>query len=182
MIFLETSIKGLYIIEPTPNYDERGWFSRVYCQKEFLQISNDEIFVQINHSFNVKKGTFRGFHYQIFPSCEQKLIRCISGSALDIVIDLRRGSETFLKNIHVKITKNNKMIFVPKGCAHGFLTLEDNTELLYHHTAFYEQRSERGIRYDDPMLNISLKEKINIISKKDLEYPMLPKDFTGLET
>jgi dTDP-4-dehydrorhamnose 3,5-epimerase len=146
MKFTKTSLSGVLEIDLEPFADERGWFARTYCEKEFEAAGLQSKFVQFNHSFNERAGTFRGFHYQVPPHAETKLIRCISGSVMDIVIDLRRGSPTFLKSIQVKLSaENKKMILIPEGFAHGFITLEENSALLYHHTEFYHIESEQGI-------------------------------------
>lgn len=139
-------------------------------------------FVQINHSFNAKKGTFRGMHFQNQPNAEGKLIRCISGGVVDFVVDLRKGSVTFLRWIKVELnSKNRQMIFIPKGCAHGFQTLEDDTELVYHHTVSYRKESDSGVRFDDPLINIKLPLEISMISEKDKSHVLLDVNFKGIE-
>jgi dTDP-4-dehydrorhamnose 3,5-epimerase len=181
MKFNESPIAGVYIIEPELIEDNRGVFFRTFCKEDFEKINFQKEFVQMNHSLN-NKGVFRGFHYQEAPYTETKLIRCISGKVYDVVIDLRKNSSTFLKNYSVELSKENrKMILIPDGCAHGFLALEDQTELLYHHTNFYNKQADKGIRYDDPVLNINLPFEISCISEKDRSYPLLDKNFKGIE-
>lgn len=181
MKFEQTILHGVYIVTLQPNYDERGMFSRVYCKKEFESINHTKEFVQINHSITVNKGTIRGLHYQKPPKCETKLIRCIQGSVYDVVVDLRKNSPTRLKWIGVELSKKElKMIYIPEGCAHGFQTLEDNTELLYHHTQYYSPESEGSVRYNDAILNINWPEEVTNISVKDKDIPLINEDF-GVE-
>lgn len=181
MKFIETELKGAYTIEIEPSVDDRGWFSRVFCMKEFGQINHNENFVQINHSSNTNKGTVRGIHYQIPPKAETKLIRCIRGEIFDVIIDLRENSPTFLQWIGVELSAENmKMIYVHEGFAHGFQTLEDNSELIYHHTSFYDPSAERGIKYNDKLVGIKWPLDITNISEKDTNYPLLDSHFKGL--
>lgn len=180
MIINETGFQGLFIIENIPLQDERGLFSRVFCKKELFQICKKEI-VQINHSVNNKKGTIRGMHYQVSPYAESKLIRCIQGSVFDVAIDLRKNSKTFLKWFGIVLSKDNwKMIFIPEGFAHGFQTLEANTELLYHHTGYYSPEYERGLNFNDPVININWEIEQFTCSEKDLHLPLITNNFIGL--
>lgn len=182
MKFNRLPIPGVITIEPHPLLDNRGSFMRVFCKNEFQEQGIESEFVQINQSYNKLKGTFRGFHYQVPPHAERKLIRCIAGGVIDIVIDLRRSSPTFLQHLFVEITaENGHMIFIPEGVAHGFISLHDNTKLLYHHTAFYQPGSERGIRFDDPRIDIKLPFEPMVLSDKDRQYPLLPDDFSGID-
>ncbi len=182
MIFQPTQISGCFVIELQPFSDERGWFSRVFCEHEAEPYLGKLNFVQINHSFNRRKGTFRGMHFQRPPFAEGKLIRCISGAVMDFVLDLRRKSPTFQHFVQLELSSLNRcMVFLPKGTAHGFQTLVDNTELIYHHTSFYTPEADAGIRYDDPMLNLHLPLEITSISEKDKNYPLLPLNFNGIE-
>ena len=147
MIFTETPLAGSYLISLTPYGDSRGWFARTYCKKEFNQIGHDKEWVQLNHSYSSTKGTVRGMHYQSEPYGEIKMVRCIAGVVYDVIIDLRKDSSTFLKWFGVEISGENKcMIYIPKGFAHGFQTLSDNAELIYHHTEFYTPSAEAGLR------------------------------------
>ena len=139
MIFTETGLSGAFVVEPEPFIDERGSFARVYCKDEFKHIGSIKEFVQINHSVNKLKGTFRGLHYQLPPFTETKLIRCIHGKVFDVIVDIRTKSDTFLKHFAINLSAvNMKMILVPEGFAHGFLTLKDNSQMIYHHTALYK--------------------------------------------
>lgn len=181
MIFKETHLKGAYVIDLESVKDERGMFSRVFCENEFKEIGHTKQFVQINHSFNTKKGTFRGLHYQKQPFSEIKLIRCITGSVFDIIIDLRKNSNTFLKSSTIELSAFNfKMIYVPEGFAHGFLTLEENTQLIYHHTSFYQPGYETGLRFNDPVLGIELPFNPTIITEKDKLHPFINSSFKGI--
>ena len=180
MIIKKTEFNDLFVIENTPVKDTRGLFSRVFCKKELSEICHKE-FVQINHSVNFKKGTIRGMHYQIAPFSESKLIRCIQGSVFDVAVDLRKKSPTFLKWFGIVLSKDNwKMIFIPEGFAHGFQKLEDNTELLYHHTEYYSPQHERGINFNDPTIDIKWKNKPLIYSEKDIYLPFITFEFKGL--
>lgn len=182
MRFDKTKIEGCFSISPDVYEDERGGFYRVFCEEEIKEFAGDIKFVQINHSMNKLKGTFRGLHYQIPPHIEDKLIRCVSGKVIDIFLDLRTDSPTFLQYDFLELSETNRrMVFLCKGIAHGFLTLEDNTQLIYHHTQFYNKESERGVRYDDPQIQLELPVDINVISTKDLQYDLLPNGFNGLE-
>lgn len=182
MIFGETLLSGAYIVEPEPFEDERGSFARVYCKNEFAAIGHQKEFIQVNHSVNKLKGTFRGLHYQLPPFAEIKLIRCIVGKVFDVIVDIRQNSQTFLQHFSVELSEENmKMIYVPEGFAHGFITLTDNAQLIYQHTAFYKTGFESGFRYDDPTLNIQLPVQPEIITEKDKNYPLITDSFKGLE-
>lgn len=181
MIFTPSPLAGCYTINFQPHTDDRGWFSRVYCQKEFETINHHLPFVQFNHSFNHKKGTIRGMHYQNPPFQEIKLIRCISGAVYDVVIDLRKDSPTFLQHFGIELSAiNHQMIYIPNGFAHGFQTLEDNTQLLYHHTEFYQPGYEAGIHYLDPKVQIDWKLPLSIISDRDKNFNFINQNFKGI--
>jgi dTDP-4-dehydrorhamnose 3,5-epimerase len=181
MIFTEIKLKGAFIVEPEPHTDERGLFARTFCQDEFKAVGLDKPFVQINHSVNHTARTLRGLHYQVEPFVEAKLIRCIAGKVFDVIVDLRKKSDTYLQYFGIDLSeKNMKMIYVPEGFAHGFVTLENNTQLIYHHTAFYKPGFEAGIRYNDPRLNIDWPVEPAIISEKDKNIPLLDASFSGL--
>lgn len=172
MKFLETPLKGAYIIDLEKREDERGFFARAWCQKEFESHGIYRLPVQANMSFNMKMGTIRGMHYQASPYQESKLIRCIKGSIYDVIIDLRKDSPTYRKWFGIELTDENRtMLFVPEDIAHGFLTLKDNTEVMYQVSAFYNFESERIIRYNDPSFNIQWPIKVSVISKKDIDTP-----------
>ena len=181
MNFTPTPLPGAYTITLTPLQDERGLFARTFCKQEFEAIGHQAEFVQFNHSINLKKGTLRGMHFQKPPHTETKLIRCVAGAVFDVIVDLRAESPTFLKWFGAELSAENMMMmYVPDRFAHGFLTLTDCAELLYHHTGFYTPAAEGGIRFDDPALHIQWPEKPLIISLKDQHYPLLDNVFTGL--
>ena len=181
MIFAATPLKGAYTIETELFQDDRGWFTRTFCKTEFLEISHKGEFVQINHSHTNQKGTIRGMHYQLQPFSEIKLIRCIRGEVFDVIIDIRKGSPTFLQYFSVTLSDENmKMIYIPEGFAHGFQTLRNHAELIYHHTNFYTPGMEGGIRFNDPAININWPEKVQMISEKDKNIPILSNAFQGI--
>lgn len=176
MIFKETRLKGAFVIELEPIGDERGFFARSFCVKEFERHGLNPHIAQCNTSFNKKKGTLRGMHYQIAPHEEAKLVRCIRGAIYDVIIDLRLQSSTFKEWISVELTSyNHKMLYIPEGFAHSFQTLEDNTEVFYQMSEFYHPESARGVRWDDPVLRIGWPISQPIISVKDSSYPFLDK-------
>jgi dTDP-4-dehydrorhamnose 3,5-epimerase len=168
MNFKETSLEGLWIVSTKKINDKRGVFYRTYCENFFSEINWEGKFVQQNISINYKKGTFRGLHFQKSPFEEEKLVRCVAGSVLDIVVDIRKNSSSYLKHFEIELSSKNCLaLFIPKGFAHGFLTLEDNSIMLYNHSQFYNVNHDSGINYKDPLLNIKLKNKISEISEKD---------------
>lgn len=172
MIIRETALKGAYVIEPERKEDERGYFARTWCQHEFEANGLKPSWVQSNMSGNHRKGTLRGMHYQTAPHEEIKLVRCTSGSLYDVIIDLRRHSPTYLQHIGVELSSSNlKMLYIPEGIAHGYQTLEDETEVLYLMTAFYAPESARGVRWNDPLFGIRWPEDPRIISERDQTYP-----------
>lgn len=182
MRFKETPLKGAYIIELEPHTDNRGTFVRLYCKDEFSAINHGKEFVQTNYSITNQKGAVRGMHYQVSPSAETKLIGCINGRVFDVIVDIRKKSSTFLKWFAVELSKQGtKMIYIPEGFAHGFQTLEDNSELIYHHTAYYHPENERTMRYDDKRINIVWPIKITEISEKDEHAQPLDIKFKGIE-
>jgi dTDP-4-dehydrorhamnose 3,5-epimerase len=183
MKFIETPLSGAYVIEPEPFRDERGLFARTFCQEEFGQIGLRMQIVQINHSVTRKKGAIRGMHYQRPPACEAKLIRCVQGGVFDVMVDLRADSPTFRRHHGVELSKNDmRMVFIPEGFAHGFQTLTDDAELVYHHSAFYSPQYEHGLRYDDPALAINWPLPAGDVSLRDQSYPMIDERFKGLKT
>jgi dTDP-4-dehydrorhamnose 3,5-epimerase len=174
MNFKATGFSGLYLIEVNQLKDERGIFARTYCQEEFKKIGFDKTFVQMNFSFNPKKGTFRGLHFQRPPFEETKLIRCSSGKVFDIALDIRKSSSTYLQWYGCELSQENRdMLLIPEGFAHGFITLEDNSELVYAHTAFYNPAADAGIRFNDSAFQLELPTEITVISEKDKNYPLL---------
>lgn len=171
MIFTETKLKGAYIIEPEQLSDERGFFARTWCQKEFQVHGLNSKVAQCNISYNKKKGTLRGMHYQTAPFEEAKVVWCTRGALYDVIIDLRPNSATFRKWIAVELTaENRKMLYIPEGLAHGFQTLLDNTEVFYQMAEFYEASHARGVRWDDSAFNIQWPHKVSVISDKDSQY------------
>lgn len=174
MIFTETKLRGSFIIEPEKVEDERGFFARTWDNKIFEEHGLNSKIVQCNISFNKKKGTIRGMHYQAYPHEEAKLVRCTKGKAYEVMIDLRTQSSTHMQWIGIEITAENyKMLYVPEGFALGFQTLEDNTELFYQMSERYAPEFSRGIRWDDPSIKISWPLKPTVISKKDLSFAAL---------
>ncbi|WP_373034671.1 dTDP-4-dehydrorhamnose 3,5-epimerase [Sulfurimonas sp.] len=178
---ISTYLDGLFVIEPNKFIDDRGSFSRVYCEEELKEISNISI-KQINHSISRSKGTVRGMHFQYEPNAEVKMVKCVKGKVFDVVIDIRKDSPTFLKTFSIELTdENQKMIYIPKGFAHGFQTLEDNTELLYLHSTIYIPSNEGALNVTDPLLNIKWPLDIINLSKRDNEHRFLDNDFKGIE-
>jgi dTDP-4-dehydrorhamnose 3,5-epimerase len=172
MTFHETKLARVFEITLDLNSDERGFFARSWCQKEFDQQGLNPKVVQCNVSFNVRKGTLRGMHYQDAPYQEAKLVRCTQGSIYDVVVDLRPRSPTFKDWIAVVLTADkHNMVYVPEGCGHGFLTLEDETEVFYQMSEFYHGELSRGVRWDDPAFQITWPDKVEVISERDRTYP-----------
>jgi dTDP-4-dehydrorhamnose 3,5-epimerase len=179
--FHKTPLSGCYALELTPFSDERGWFARTYCTQEFGGIGHSAEWLQINHSFTKKKGTIRGLHYQHKPYSEIKLVRCIAGSVYDVVIDIRKDSASFLQWFSIELSAvNKKMIYIPEGFAHGFQTLSDDTELIYHHSAVYQPGSEGGIKYNDPVFNIQWPHEVSEISERDNKHPFIDSNFKAI--
>ncbi len=171
MTFHETKLKGVFEIHLERKPDERGFFARSWCQKEFESNGLNPKLVQCSISFNARRGTLRGMHYQVAPYQEAKLIRCTSGGIYDVVVDLRPDSVTFKNWIAVVLTAaNHHMVYVPEGCGHGFLTLEDDTEVFYQMSEFYNSEAARGVRWNDPAFGISWPEEVKVISERDRTY------------
>lgn len=172
MKFHETEISGVFEIEPELKPDERGFFARTWCQREFELHRLNSNLVQCSISFNKRIGTLRGMHYQAAPHAETKLVRCTRGAIYDVVVDLRPQSPTFKKWVGVDLTaENHRMIYVPAGCAHGFLTLKAESEVFYQMSEFYDAESARGVRWDDSAFQIAWPEKVEVISDRDRNYP-----------
>ena len=181
MKFTELSIKGVFSVELEPHEDSRGMFVRGFCKKELANIGFKNDIIQINNSLTRIKGTFRGLHYQNNPYAEIKIVRCLKGAVADFVVDIRKGSPTFLKWIKIDLTEDNfKMIFIPQGFAHGFQTLTDNCELLYLHSEFYSQTAEAAINYLDPAIKLKLLLPVADISKRDKNHPFITAYFEGV--
>ncbi len=172
MIFRETRLKGAYLIEPEKRCDDRGFFARTWCEKEFADHYLNPRIVQCNISFNKRKGTLRGMHYQIAPAAEAKLVRCTNGAIYDVIIDLRPDSPTFKQYVAETLSgQDHNMLYVPEGFAHGFVTVEDNTEIFYQMTAFYSPQHSRGVRWNDPAFGIVWPVHDPIMLDRDREYP-----------
>jgi dTDP-4-dehydrorhamnose 3,5-epimerase len=172
MIFKETNLKGAFIIEPEIMADERGFFARTWCAREFEAHGLTPKLVQCNISFNKQKGTLRGMHYQVVPHEEAKVVRCTMGTIYDVIIDLRPNSSTYKRWASVDMSaENRRMLYVPEGFAHGFLTLEDDTEVFYQMSEFYAPECARGVRWNDPAFNITWPLGVTVISEKDGQYP-----------
>lgn len=172
MNFMETKLSGSYVIEPERLEDGRGFFARAWCKREFEERGLDANPVQCNISFNRKRGTLRGMHLQLPPYEETKLVRCTRGSIYDVIIDLRPDSGTYLKWVGVELSaENGKMLYVPGGFAHGYLTLEDSTEVFYQVSQFYAPGAEAGVKWDDPVFGIEWPEPGAVISEKDRSWP-----------
>ena len=172
MIFTETILKGAYLIKPQRMEDERGFFARVWCRKEFEAHGLSTALVQCNVSFNASKGTLRGMHFQVSPHEEAKLVRCTMGAIYDVIIDLRKDSPTYLRHFaEVLSAENRNMFCIPEGFAHGFITLEDRTEVFYQMSAFYNAESARGVRWNDPAFGIRWPSEVRVISERDRNYP-----------
>jgi dTDP-4-dehydrorhamnose 3,5-epimerase len=182
MNIVELPIAGAFIVEGKPHSDHRGAFKRFYCEKVLAEVIGERRIVQINHSLTHSVGSVRGFHFQHAPYAEMKMVRCIRGRVWDVLVDLRAGSRTFL-NWHAQELSPEKalMMVMPEGCAHGFQTLEPDSELLYLHTNFYTSQAEAGLRHDDPKLKIDWPLKVTDISERDKDHPLLTNDFVGLE-
>jgi len=171
MRFIETKLKGAYVIEIEPIFDNRGFFARSWCQQEFSDRGLDPNLVQCNISFNAKKGTLRGMHYQVNPHEEAKLVRCTQGAIYDVIIDIRPDSPTFKGWIDVVLSADNRrMLYISRGFAHGFQTLDDNSEVFYQMSNVYHPESARGIRWDDPEFQLEWQIESKIISERDLSY------------
>jgi dTDP-4-dehydrorhamnose 3,5-epimerase len=168
MKFIETKLKGAFVIELKPFHDHRGSFARTFCANEFAEHGLHTNLVQTNLSISGPKHTLRGMHYQIEGAEEAKLVRCIKGSILDTIIDLRKDSPTYCEHVSVKLTAdNNTMFYVPEGFAHGFVTLEEDSHVMYQVSNFYAPGKERGIRWNDPLFNIQWGVEQPVLSEKD---------------
>lgn len=172
MDLAETDIDGCVIVKPQRHQDERGFFARVWCSNEFKEAGLPEQIVQSSLSFNRKAGTLRGMHLQIPPSKEGKLVRCVRGAIIDAIVDLRGSLVSDLRTVTIRLDDRNRLaIYVPPGCAHGFQTLEDDTDVLYMMTDFYQPHLSRGFRWNDPAFNINWPIDNPIIHERDAGYP-----------
>jgi dTDP-4-dehydrorhamnose 3,5-epimerase len=170
MIFTPTSLKGAYLVDPELAQDERGAFARTFCQNEFRERGLRDFFVQCNISFNKKKGTLRGMHYQAAPHEEAKLVRCTAGAIYDVIVDLRPDSSTYRQWTSVELTAaNRRALYIPEGLAHGFQTLCDDSEVFYQMSEFYHPECARGFRWNDPQFAIQWPTATLIISGSDCD-------------
>jgi dTDP-4-dehydrorhamnose 3,5-epimerase len=177
VIFKETYLSEAFVIEPEKLEDERGFFARSFCRKEYKNYGLNPRVTQCNISFNLKRGTLRGMHYQVSPFEEAKLVRCTRGAIHDIIVDIRPESLTFKGHFGLTLTaENRRMLYIPEGFAHGFLTLEDNTEVFYQMSEFYDPASARGFRWNDPGFSITWPASIEVISERDRNYPDFIRD------
>lgn len=174
MIFHKTSLQDAFLIELEKRGDDRGFFARTMCRQEFATHGLDTDYVQQNTSFSAHKGTIRGMHYQLPPHTEAKLVRCIEGAIVDIIVDLRRESPTYLKHEKFELNDiNRRQLYVPRGFAHAFQAISDDVEVSYLVSAAYAPASERGVRYSDPRLGIEWPLPVTVISDKDANWPLL---------
>lgn len=172
MIFNETPLHGAYTIDLEKRGDDRGWFARAFCEREFAEHGLETRFVQMNNSYNPKRGVLRGMHFQRPPHAEVKVVRCVRGALFDFIVDLRASSPTYRQWFGAELSADNRRcMYVPRGFGHGFVTLSDDVEAMYLVSAFYAPQSEGGVRYDDPALNIELTTAVTEISEKDLAWP-----------
>jgi len=172
MQFKDTPVVGAWVIEPRPRVDSRGWFMRVWCAREFAEQGLHFVPVQANMGFSQRKGTVRGMHFQTEPALEAKLVRCTRGAIFDVVLDLRTESPSRGKWYGVELSAaDGRMLYVPEGCAHGYQTLEDCTEMHYMTSAFYEPTAVRGVRFDDSAFGVSWPLAVSEVSDQDLSWP-----------
>ena len=177
MEFLRTSLTDAYIVRSILQEDERGFFARVRCSEEFAAHGLPSSFVQASFSQNISAATFRGLHYQGPPSQEGKLVRCIAGAIDDVIVDMRPDSQTFLKHEWFGLSSRDlTALYIPPGFAHGFLTVDDHTTVMYDMSDFYAPDLARGIRWNDPLLNVVMPREIKVINRRDEEYPDLDTD------
>jgi dTDP-4-dehydrorhamnose 3,5-epimerase len=174
MKFTETNLPGAYIVEPELREDDRGFFARTFCAREFSEKGLADGFVQCSVSMTRERGTLRGLHFQLAPAAEAKLVRCIAGALYDVIIDLRPDSKTYLQHIGVELTaKNRRALYVPEMFAHGFQTLAADTEVFYQISEFYAPDLARGLRFDDPKLAVQWPLPVTAMSDKDRQWPLL---------
>ena len=174
MIFERTALVGVVVVRPEPLADDRGMFARTYCSREFAAAGLDPTVAQANVSFNRAAGTLRGLHFQRPPAAEAKLVRCTRGRVFDVAVDLRPGSPTYLRHVGMVLDADARVaLYVPEGCAHGYLTLEDASEVAYMVSEFYTPGAEGGLRWDDPTLGIPWPAPVRVISPKDAAWAYL---------
>lgn len=181
MIFNPLDLKGAFTIDVQPFQDSRGFFTRTFCEKEFAEQQLVQHFVQANHSGTEGAGVIRGMHFQHAPFCEVKLVKCVQGSIFDVIIDVRAGSATYLQWFGAELSAENKrMMYVPRGFAHGFQTLSDYSEITYMVSEFYNKESEGGVKYDDPRVNIKWPLPVSLVSDKDMNITYIDNHFKGV--
>jgi dTDP-4-dehydrorhamnose 3,5-epimerase len=174
-------LQGAAEIRSQPARDERGWFARLFCQRELAELNGGRPIQQINSSFTAKRGALRGLHFQHPPHAEDKVVRCLAGRVFDVMLDMRRGSPTFARwHAVVLDAAEMNMIYIPKGFAHGFQTLEDNCQILYLHTAFHAPEAEGGVRYDSPSLGIEWPIAVTELSQRDQHLPVFDPSSGGI--
>lgn len=172
MIFVPTQVEGAFRIEPEAHEDDRGSFARVFCRREFEEHGLEPFVAQSSLSFNRRRGTLRGMHYQAAPHEEVKVVRCVRGAIHDVVLDLRPDSPTYLRHDHAVLSADNRVaLYIPAGCAHGFQTLEDGSEVLYQMNEFYAPGHGRGVRWDDPAFGIEWPIEDPVMHPRDASYP-----------
>lgn len=177
MIFTETKLKGAFLLDIEKREDDRGFFGRAFCQNEFIKHGLKPLIAQGNVAFNKIKGTVRGMHFQIPPAAETKLVRCARGAILDIIVDLRPESPTYLQHVSVELNEDNfRALYVPERFAHGYQALADKTETSYLVGEFYSPPNERALRFDDPQLGLTWPLPVTSISDKDKNAPTLATD------
>ena len=178
MIFTKTALEGAWIIDIKKLEDERGFFARTFCQKEFLEHGLNTRVAQCNISYNQKKGTWRGMHLQVSPFQEAKLVQCTAGAIYDVIIDLRPRSRTYLQHLGVMLNSQEyRMLYIPEGFAHGFLTLTEEVNVFYQMSEFYAPECARGFRWNDPAFALQLPDEVRVISERDASYPDFSPDF-----
>jgi dTDP-4-dehydrorhamnose 3,5-epimerase len=180
MIFRETELRGAFVVTPEPVHDDRGFFARTWCAREFAEHGLDTGIAQCSVSFNAKKGTLRGMHFQATPRAEAKLVRCTHGVIHDVVVDLRRGSPTFTRHVAAVLSaQNRQMLYVPEGFAHGFQTLADDSEVFYQISEVYSPEHARGVRWNDSVFDIAWPLAVTAMNERDRSYPdFRPEDFS----
>ena len=178
MRIVETRFDKLFVIEPDRFTDERGFFARTFCVREFAERGLATEFVQCGTSYNARAGTVRGMHFQIPPHTETKLIRCTRGALLDTIVDIRQGATTYLESFSIELSADNgRLLYVPDGFAHGFQTLMDETEVFYHISSFYAPEAAAGLRWDDPALGIRWPLPVSVIGDVDRKWPLIEAQF-----
>jgi dTDP-4-dehydrorhamnose 3,5-epimerase len=182
MKFQPTPLKGAYVIEQEPRGDSRGFFARAFCAREFGQAGLEQNFVQVNDALSQQKGTLRGMHFQLGQAAEVKMVRCIRGSLYDVILDLRPDSPTFGQSFGAELSaENRRMMYVPRGFAHGLITLSEDTEAFYLVSQYYSPENERGVRWNDPRFHLEWPIEPAEISEKDGKWPDFDPAFHGIE-